>query len=335
MTGVFKQKNPANIILLLVFGILIKLPMFTHPHMPESRSADGAFFGAILRFLQPTGKSFPSLYPILAFTLLFVQAIILTRFVITQRMINKPNYLPGMAYMLITSLLPEWNFFSAPLLINSILLLILSGLFSIYNQPNAKGTIFNIGLALGLAGFLFVSSLTFVVWILLALAVMRPFRLNEWLLCILGITTPFYFYAIYIFITDKWSWDAFLPHISIGVPSLQQSAWLAGSVFLIMVPFLVGGYYVQDNLRRMLINVRKGWSLLLLYLLVGLLLPFVNTSDTFENWVMAMVPMAAFHACAYFYSAWRAFPLILFWITTAFVLAYQYAGPGWVTSYGP
>ncbi|MBL7741512.1 MAG: hypothetical protein JNK14_19990 [Chitinophagaceae bacterium] len=332
MTGLFKQKNPANILLLLGFGVLIKLPMFMHPHVPGSKPADGVFFESILRFLQPAGKSFPSVYPLLAFALLFVQAVILTRFVIMQKMISKPNYLPGMAYMLITSLMPEWNYFSAPLLINSILLLILSGLFRIYNQSNAKGTIFNIGLALGIAGFLFVSSLTFVVWILLALAVMRPFRLNEWLLCILGITTPFYFYAIYIFITDKWSWQAFLPHISIGLPSLQQSAWLAGSVFLIMVPFLVGGYYVQDNLRRMLINVRKGWSLLLLYLLVSLLLPFVNTSDTFENWIMAMVPMAAFHACTYFYSSWRIFPLILFWLTTAFVLAYQYAGPGWVAT---
>jgi hypothetical protein len=329
VTGVFKQKNPANIILLLVFGVLIKLPMFMHPHVPDNRTSDGVLFNVILKFLQPTGHVNPFLYSFLAFTLLFVQAFVLTRFINTQRMMNRPNYLPGMAYLLITSLLPEWNYFSAPLLINSILLLVLSGLFRIYNQANAKGTIFNIGLALGVAGFLFVSSLTFIVWILLALAVMRPFRLNEWLLCILGITTPFYFYAIYIFLTDKWSWQAFLPHISIGIPSLKQSEWLAASVFLLMVPFLAGGYYVQDNLRRMLINVRKGWSLLLLYLLTALLLPFVNTSGTFENWVMVMVPMAAFHACTYLYPPKQIFPLILFWVTVAFVVTYQYYGPGW------
>jgi len=329
--GIFKQKSPANILLLLVFGVLIKLPMFLHPHVPVTRPADGELFDAILRFLEPTGHSYPALYSFLAFGLLYLQAIVLTNFINSQRMMNRSNYLPGMSYLLITSLLPEWNYFSAPLLINSILLLILSGLFRIYNQPNAKATIFNIGLALGIAGFLFVSSLTFVIWILLALAVMRPFRLNEWVLCIVGITVPFYFYAIYIFIKGKWSWQAFLPHISIGVPSLEQTAWLAASVFLLMIPFLAGGYYVQDNLRRMLINVRKGWSLLLLYLLTALLLPFVNTNDTFENWVMAMVPMAAFHACMYFYSPWRWFPLVMFWITVAFVLTYQYYdyGPGW------
>jgi hypothetical protein len=327
--GVFKQKSPANILLLFVFGVLIKLPMFIYPHVPVSRPADGELFDAILRFLQPTGNSYPRLYPLIAFALLYVQALVLTNFINNQRMMNRSNYLAGMAYLLITSLLPEWNYFSAPLFINTILLLILSGLFRIYNQQNAKGTIFNIGLALGVAGFLFVSSLTFIIWIFLALAVMRPFRLNEWLLCILGITTPFYFYAIYIFIKGKWSWQSFLPHISIGVPSLQQTAWLAASVFLLMVPFLIGGYYVQDSLRKMLINVRKGWSLLLLYLFTALLLPFVNTSDTFENWVMAMVPLAAFHASAYLYPTWRVFPLVFFWISVAFVIAYQYYGPGW------
>lgn len=329
MIGIFKQKSPANILLLLVFGVLIKLPMFTDPRPPIIRPGDGILYEGILSFLGPSAADFPALYSLLAFLFLFLQAIMLTQFINSQRMMNRPNYLPGMAYLLITSLLPEWSQFSSPLLINTLLVMVLSGLFRIYNQPNAKGTIFNVGLLLGISGFLVVSSLIFIIWILLALAIMRPFRLNEWLLCILGITTPFYFYAIYIFLNDSWSWEAFTPTLSIGLPSLEQSAWLAGSVFLVMLPFLIGGYYVQDNLRRMLINVRKGWSLLLLYLLAALLLPFVNTSDTFENWIMAMVPLAAFHACAYLYPTMRMLPLLLFWVTVGFVILYQYYQPGW------
>ncbi|MEP7373067.1 MAG: hypothetical protein ABI675_06715 [Chitinophagaceae bacterium] len=299
------------------------------PHAAVLRPADGILYEGIINFFASTAKANPVFYPLLTFALLFFQAIMLNRFINMQRMMNKPSYLAGLAYLLITSLLPEWNYFSAPLLCNTILLFILSALFGIYNKPNVRGTIFNIGLALGIAGFLFISSLTFIIWILLALAVMRPFRLNEWLICILGITTPFYFYAIYTVINGNWSWQEFVPQITLGFPSLKQSAWLSGSVFLIMVPFLTGGYYVQENLRRMLINVRKGWSLLLLYLLAALLLPFVNSSDTFENWTMAMVPMAAFHGYTYLYSKWRIFPLILVWITVVFILGYQYYGPHW------
>jgi hypothetical protein len=255
--------------------------------------------------------------------------LVLTRFMNSQRMLSRSTYLPGMAYMLVTSLLPEWNYFSAPLIINTILLFVLSRLFNIYNQQNASGSIFNIGLSLGIASFLFFPSLTFIIWILLALMVMRPFRLNEWLICVLGITTPFYFYAIYLFITGQWSWQSLWPYFSISLPSVEQSAWLAGSAFLLVVPFLMGGYYVQDNLRKILIHVRKGWSLILLYLLGAIFIPFVNNSDTIENWVMAAIPFAAFHACAYLYANLRIIPLLLFWLTLAFILGYQYYGPGW------
>ena len=329
MIEIFKQKNPVNLLLLLIAGILIKLPMFLEPHGAVVRAGDGILFEKIISFFSPFAKSTPVLFPLLTFAMLFFQAIMLTRFINSQRMMTKSTYLPGLSYMLITSLLPEWNYFSAPLLCNTFMLLILSALFGIYNKPNVKGTIFNVGLALGIAGFLFISSLTFIIWILMALAVMRPFRFTEWLICILGITTPFYFYAIYTVIDGSWSWNEFVPRITIDFPSLKQSAWLSGSVFLIMIPFLTGGYYVQENLRRMLINVRKGWSLLLLYLLAALLLPFVNSSDTFENWIMAMVPMAAFHAYTYLYSAWRVYPRIVFWLMVAFIIGYQYYGPGW------
>jgi hypothetical protein len=327
--GIFKQKNPANLFILFTIGILIKLPMFMEPQGPIVHSNDGALYSAIVRFLEPAGRSFLLLYPLLAYALLFTQAVSLTRFINNQRMTNKSTYLPGLAYILITSLFPEWNIFSAPLLVNSILLFVLSALFGIYNRNNVRGAIFNIGLAIGIASFLIVSSLTFVLWVWLAMAVMRPFRANEWLICLLGITTPYYFYAIYLVIDGHWSWAAFWPSVTIGLPSLKQSAWLAGSVFLVMVPFLAGGYYVQENLRRMLINVRKGWSLLLLFLLTALLLPFINSSDTFENWIMGMVPLAAFHGCAYLYTTWKPFPYVIFWLTVSFIVAYQYYGPGW------
>lgn len=331
MIGIFKQKNPANLFILFVIGILIKLPMFMEPQASPSddSSYHGALYIAIIRFLNPAAKSFTLLYPILAYGLLFAQAVILTLFINKQRMTNKSTYLPGLAYILITSLMKEWNMFSAPLLVNTILLFVLSALFGIYNRHNVRGTIFNIGLALGIAGFLLISSLTFIIWVWLAMAVMRPFRINEWLICLLGITTPFYFYAIYLVINGQWSWAAVLPTISVGLPSLKQSAWLAGSVFLVMAPFLAGGYYVQENLRRMLINVRKGWSLLLLFLLTAMLVPFINSGNTFENWIMAMLPLAAFHGCAYLYSTWRPFPYVVFWITVAFIVAHQYYSPEW------
>jgi len=327
--GIFKQKTPANILLLLIFGLLIKLPMFLHPYLPTIQPKDGVLFHSILKFLEPAGKSTPIIYPALTFILLFTQAITLTRLINEYRMMNRTNYLAAMAYLLITSFFAEWNYFSAPLLINTLVIFILGWLFKIYNHPKGKGIVFNTGLAIGISSFIFFPSVTFVIWILLALMIMRPFNINEWLLCLLGITTPYYFYAIYLFFTNQLKVKNILPYLTVQLPSLQQSFWLPASALLLMVPFLTGGYFVQDNLRRMLIQVRKGWSIVLIYLLVAIFVPFVNSSNTFENWIMAAPPFAAFHACTYFYPPRKLFPLILFWVSVVFVLFYQYYGPGW------
>ncbi|MES1215412.1 MAG: hypothetical protein ABUT20_07845 [Bacteroidota bacterium] len=329
MIGIFKQKSPVNFLLLLLFAVLIKLPMFLHPHLVSRHKGDSILYSAFIDFLEGKAVNFPSIYPLIAFTLLFLQSVILIRIINSHRMVNWTGYVPGMAYILVTSLFPEWNYLSAPLIVNTILLLALSGLLKIYNQQNAKSTIFNIGLALGIAIFIFFPSFIFSFWILLGLMVMRPFRLNEWVLYLVGITTPFYFYAIYLFISDQWSWQHLWPHFSVGLPLLKQSAWQAGSAFLLVVPFLAGGYFVQNNLRRMLIQVRKGWSLFLLYLLAAFLVPMISAGDTFEDWIMCAIPFAAFHACTYLYSTLRIFPLLIFWLTVAYVLAYQYYGPGW------
>jgi hypothetical protein len=329
VTGIFKQKNPFNFLLLFLFGLLIKLPLFTHPRSPIVKDHDGAFYKAILQFLQPGGAKNPLLCSILTFGLLYLQAIILNRFMNNQRMLNRQNFLPAMSYMLVTSLLPEWNQFSAPLLVNTFLLLILSGLFRVYNLQQAKGVIFNNGFLLGIASFIFFPSIAFIIWIFLAMMLMRPFKLNEWVLCLIGITTPVYFYAIYLFLTDQWSWYALLPKLNIGFPDIKQSIWFAGSLLLLVIPFLTGAWYIQDNLRKMLINIRKAWSLFLLYLLAAVLVPFLQTSENFESWILVAVPFAAFHACAYMFTVWRLIPLLFFWVTAAFILYYQYFEKGW------
>jgi hypothetical protein len=77
----FKQKNPANLLLLLIAGFLIKIPMFLHPHGAIVRPGDGILYEGIINFFSATAKSNPILYPLLAFALLFIQAAMLTRFI--------------------------------------------------------------------------------------------------------------------------------------------------------------------------------------------------------------------------------------------------------------
>ena len=122
MTGVFKSNNPYNTFLLLVYGLLLKLIMFIHPQIPLPQQTDGFLFKLLLSQLSGVGSSLPIIYPLISFILLYTQAITLNALVNQHRLMQKPNYLTGMAYLLITSLFAEWNILSAPLIINSFII---------------------------------------------------------------------------------------------------------------------------------------------------------------------------------------------------------------------
>jgi hypothetical protein len=159
--------------------------------------------------------------------------------------------------------------------------------------------------------------------------ILKPFRLNEIVLFLLGCITPYYFYGIYLFLTDQLSFDTFLPHVDLAVPLIRSSIWLAASTLLLALPFLMGGYYIQAHLRKMLIQVRKNWSILLLFLLLAFFVPFINSNHTFHAWVLVAAPFALFHASAYFYMERKLLAMLLFFLTTGYVLYTQYGTPTW------
>lgn len=327
MIGIFKQKAPGNIALLLVFGLLIKLPLFIAPRAAVVTPMDGKLYqwlGAALQNQQPVVGS------ILAFILLYIQALQLTHMVNEYRMIAKPTFLPGMAFLLITSLLPEWSYLSAALVANTFILWAFIKLFELYNVQGGNSKIFNVGLLIGIASFFFFPSFLFAVSILLGIMILRPFRLNELVLLLFGIAAPFYFFAVYLFLNDRLSVKDLFPRLTLHIPVLKNSIWQVGSTLLLGIPFLVGGYFIQAHLRKMLIQARKTWSITLLYLLLAMVIPFTNNTFTYTAWIIAAAPFAAFHACTYYYPVRRWLPLILFYLMVAFIVVQQFVTKTWV-----
>jgi hypothetical protein len=94
---------------------------------------------------------------------------------------------------------------------------------------------------------------------------------------------------------------------------------------MLVVPFIIGGFYVQSNLNKMLIQIRKGWSLLLLFLIMCIFIILVNGGVNYVNWVFGLMPLAAFHGATYFYpEKKRLLPLLLHWIIFAYAIYLGY-----------
>ena len=305
------------------------MPLFLYPKPLAATQNDADLYHGLVRMLLSTGPGNALLGAALAFVLLYIQALMLNYFMNEFRMITKPTYLPAMAYLLLTSLLPEWNFLSSPLVATTFILWAIIKLFRLYNVQVARGPVFNIGLLLGISSYIYFPAAAFLVCFLMGMMILKPFRFNEVVLFLLGCLTPYYFYGTYLFLTDNLSFASFVPHLSVKVPEVRSTIWLAASTLLLTIPFLLGGFYVQSHLHKMLIQVRKNWSILLLYLLLAFFVPFINTYASFSNWILIVAPFACFHAATYFYLPRLWFASLLFFVTLGFVLYLQYGTPMW------
>lgn len=323
MTGIFRQKNSSNVLILVVYALVLKFNLFLHPTAPLRQPEDNYLYKGLLDFLEPLNLPL-IFYSIFSFALLFTQATLLNRICNTQKMLAKSTYLPAMSYILITSLMPDWNRFSAPLLINSLLIWIFYRMMLLYNTQKGATAIFNIGVMMGIVTLFYQPAVLFVVLIWFALFIMRPFIVREWVIGLLGVTTPYYFLGILLYLGNQWSWKKITPTLNISLPAMPSSILITISLGLMVLAFIIGGFYVQNNLNKMLIQVRKNWSLLLLFLIISTFITLVNGNDNYLNWLLCAVPLAAFHAAAYFYPSGNVFPLVLHWNIFAYALYVNY-----------
>ena len=323
VTGTFKANNPYNTFLLLVYGVLLKLPMFVHPVIPAPQLTDGFLYKLLLVQLSAAGKNLPGIYPLIAFVLLYMQAVTFNQLANGQRLMQKPNYLVGMAYLLITSLFKEWNMLSAPLIVNTLLVWVWAKMSSLNNNQKPLATLFNIGITISIATFFYFPSVAFAALIIFGLVVTRPFELAEWLLALIGIITPYYFLMAYVFLTDKWKGYK-LPGMAISVPRFYETRWALAAIIIVLFASVTGLFFIRQNMRRQLVQTRKSWYLVFLYFLVAVSVPFINATRSFEYWILCAVPLSAFVGCTFLYPEKKWFPRLLHWLMVAFVIAFSY-----------
>ena len=326
--GIYKQKNPGNTIILFIYALVLKFPSFLRPMPALRQEEDHYLYNWLLDFLTPL--NIPNVgYSVLAFFLILVQATLLNRICNVLKMFPKANFLPAMAYILLSSLLPDWNLFSAPLLINTLLIWMFYRMSMLYNTNTPNVSVFNIGLIIGLMTLINEPAIIFVLLIPFALFIMRPFRIREWLIGFLGATTPYYFLGIILYLTDNFELSRIIPSIKLDLPAIPSSIAATIAITMLVIPFINGGYYVQDNLNKMLIQSRKTWSLLLIFQIVSLLIILVNGGNQYANWICCLFPLAIFHSAAYFYPNRTLIPSLMHWIIFLFALAVNYF-PQWI-----
>jgi hypothetical protein len=316
----FRENNGFNAFLLFAYGFLLKLPYFLHPSIPDATPADGFLYYKLLKEVAHLGHSAPVIYPVIAYLLIYTQALTFNQLIGEQRLMYKPHYLVAMSYILITSLVPEWNNLSSVLITNTVMVWAWPRMVSLYNHPRPKAVIFNIGLALGICSFFYLPSILFLLLLGIALLLFRPFSITEWLVALVGLLSPYYFLCIYLYLTDRFTLSVLLPAMDIKYPKFRFDFVFITRIVLLALPLLIGWYYIQRNRGRMLIQVRKSVTLLVFYLVFALLVPFINGFAGLEYWVLAAIPLSVYHAAGYLYARRIYWVQLLHWLTVLFII---------------
>lgn len=319
MVGIFKANKPTNHFVLFLYGLALKLPSFLYPVVPVAQEMDGYLYRLMLRWLEPFSSGSSLIYPSLSYLLVFFQAVAINKLVAEHRLMQRPSYLPGMSYLLITSLFAEWEMFSAPIVVNTLMVWALTQMCRLHSSTRPKTVLFNVGLAVGLASFFYFPTLSFFLLIFLGLFLTRPFRIAEWITAVLGGLVPYYFFAVWLYLTDRWG-NYQLPGIHVSRPFFSDTTLAYIALGLITFSVLVGIYFVQSNLRRQLVQTRKNWSLIFVYLLASFIIPFFNINDRLDYWALVAVPASIFAAASFLYPTRKWYAVFMHWSMVALIV---------------
>jgi len=308
----FRERSPISIVWVLLVAFGLHAHNFVEQPVILSTAKDG-LISYCLRSLFSGVNGLPVF--LLYMLLLVTQALRLNYVMNELRMFQNANFLTAMVYVMFASLLPQWHTVSPALVANVFIIWIYSLLLKLYNNKNPRSLLFNIGLITGLAIVCYHPLLLMLLIVLFAVLVIRPFNLTEIFVLLMGILTPFYFLGTYLYITDQWDdLIRYLPQWSFQWPRLERDYRLLFTLVLFVICFIAGVIVWEKNNRRMLIQSRKNWGVLLLLLLLFLPVPLVHYQHSINAMFLWIPPLAAFAANTFLYPRKTLFPLLLFWL---------------------
>jgi hypothetical protein len=311
MVGVFKERNTFQVIILVILAAVAKLVYLLHPptqtYLPQR--------GVLSNWLSVwyvTAE--PFLLAFLAFIINLASAFYANAVLSDQRMFPKTNMLTAMGMVMLSSFFPIANITSTGLCLLPLLIWLYSEVSGLYRAKSPKAAVFNVGLAVGLGAILYHPFILLAAFAAYGLASMRPFSFKEWLILLLGFLTPYYFLFAYDFLNGHWHPLSHLPRLYYSFHQFGKDIYTFITYGIVAVWLLFGFYEWNKALRRMLVQARKSWNLLLLLVFITIGMLFCHTGKSADAYALLVFPVASFGAFAFAGPKKTFIPLLLFWL---------------------
>lgn len=320
MIKALREKSFFAVIILVVTCILVHYHLLMQPI--SFASNDVGFLNKFISEYQ--NKLLPQAWTVIYFAIIFSQALQLNFLLGNGIMFTKNGFTTAFAYLLLTGVVREFYCISAVLLINSLLIWIFAKIISLYNHPQPKTILFNIGLLVSICIALYPPSIVLVLFVLFGYSIMRPFRVTDFFVLLLGLLSVFYVVVSILFLQDKLpTAKQFIPNFFISFPTpkkVDYFYWLnIGTLFFV---FIIGFLAFLPNSNRMVIQSRKNWAVMLLLFAVLCVHSFMFNYNTVYCLFLITTPIASFYSNSLLYSKklFLVYVILLFLIS---IIAYN------------
>ena len=317
MVAIFREKSAVSVFWLIALSVILHGQFIVSAPQVVVSDTD-VWMKALLMPLAGV----PSVILILIYhAVIIIQALRLSVVLNNLRMFPKLYFVPALCYLLLTAVYPPWNNITPALFINFFILWLFSLFAGMYSSPQSKSLIYNIGFLAGLVGLIHSPALFLIPAAFFAIALLRAFHLNEWMILLLGIITPAYLLAALLFLNDNLSlFMLALPRFHWHLLPIKNSYPLLIAACAAGLLIVSGTASWQANIGRMIIQTRRCWSVLFLMLLLSIPLVFGISGENTESWLFGTIPAAALGSNLFVYSKNNLLQNILFWLLVVVII---------------
>ncbi len=292
MLPLVRNNSPYTVIVLLIFTLIVKLQALGSPMVPFVPEQH-VLFQTIINILNYVLRGNAFAYTMLGAVMVFAQALYLNSIFVNNKLAGKPNYTTAFLYIVFTSIMPEFTYFSEILLLNWCVIGGIGLLIGFHQTNKPRMHVFNTGFVFSIAALLHFQSVAYFIVLFAALLLLRSFNPGEWAVAVVGYLTPVYLYTGTLFLFDKLDTMQYMLQLGISLPgNIKDPLFVFGTITGILVLFVMGIYALQDWLVRGGVYIRRMWTTIATMFLLSIVVAISTDISEKSIWLVVMPAIA-------------------------------------------
>lgn len=291
VAGFFRNNDKLGYILLPVAAISVWLFSLILPPFHQIPKYEVSFIYSV--FLNKT-----SINLFLGLNLAFsIANSYLISFVCTKHEISdKQNLLPGFFFILFTGILNLSGAFHPIIPASTLILFSLFRLFAIYREEMSLSEVFDASFLLSLAVLVYAPFVVLVPLPFIAMLILKPFKLREWLLTLLGLIVPLVFASALLFMGNR-DYFQYLKIIQEAIVPIHAFSFAKGTFLIhtaVILCFFLSVIYMLAQKNSQKIKTQKIKYVILWMFVLGVLGVFTIADNQFFMGAFAIVAISIF-----------------------------------------